>query len=255
MRLNTCLLSLVIFSVACASPQQFTEPVDASTSIDVAPPPPPDAQAFDLPAQPSPDGMALAPDTAGRDMPLSRPDATTSSAPDMRPPDASADPSQLLAASADGTGDGLSATPRPAYLDIKSTAVHLVGRSLRFEIELLQPVPQNPPQTLFYGWFVDTDGSAATGQKYNDIGSDYNVQLDYESPRGWLGLVFPIQGGGAPTPITTFTIAGTKITLSIPLSSLGNPARFRFISIDQLDDNLGYGDIVPDQGSVSVVVP
>ena len=100
-------------------------------------------------------------------------------------------PATLLATTADPQNDWLSAVKtRPAYTDIKTTSVYQVGDSLRFEMELYTDVPDPWPTDGFYGWFVDTDSAATTGQHYNDIGSDYNVQLDYRAGRGWLGLIY-----------------------------------------------------------------
>ena len=163
-------------------------------------------------------------------------------------------PFTRLAGNTDPQNDWLSAMPRPTHADIASTAVRLDGEFLIFEMELHAPVPVTPPQIIFYGWFIDTDMNMATGQKYNDIGSDFNVQLDYRPPRGWAGLVYNNAAGGREM-FTTYATDGSKVALAVPLSAIGNARRFRFVSIDQVDDGLGYADTAPNTGHVAVTLP
>jgi hypothetical protein len=163
-------------------------------------------------------------------------------------------PFTRLAGNTDPQGDWLSAMPRPAHADIASTAVRVDGDHLIFEMELHAAVPVTPPQTIFYGWFIDTDLNMGTGQKYNDIGSDFNVQLDYRLPRGWAGLVYNIAAGGRET-FTAYATDGSKVVLAVPLSAIGNARRFRYVSVDQVDDGLGYADTAPNSGHIMVTLP
>lgn len=79
---------------------------------------------------------------------------------------------------------------------------------LRFELQL-DDTPATPPGCQFYGWFLDTDLESSTGQRYNDISSDYNVQVTYFPDRGWVGQIFDISGGGS-VELTRLPLVGIQ---------------------------------------------
>jgi hypothetical protein len=161
---------------------------------------------------------------------------------------------QLLGLQTDPAGDWIAPMPRPAYMDIRETRVWQTDAGhLRFELQLDDDIPATPPGWQFYGWFLDTDLDSSTGQHYNDIGSDYNVQVTYFPDRGWVGQIFDIIGGGL-VELTSITVSGDTVTFTMPLTAIGSPSAFNWISIDQ-DDVPYYADIAPNTGHIHTELP
>jgi hypothetical protein len=120
-------------------------------------------------------------------------------------------------------------------------------------MHLNEAIPTIPTGPRFYGWFLDTDQSASTGQQYNDIGSDFNVQVSYFPESDWHGFVINTHTGVWNEPYP-FIVSGDTVSLTIPLSAIGNPTAFNWISIDQ-DDVPYYADIAPNTGHIHTGVP
>ena len=161
---------------------------------------------------------------------------------------------QLLNLQTDPAGDWISPMPRSASMDIRQTSVWLADADhLRFEMRLDGAIPTVPSGQRFYGWFLDTDLNGGTGQHYNDIGSDFNVQVTYVPKRGWVGQIFDISGGGL-VELTSITVNWDSVIFTIPLSAIGSPSKFNWISIDQ-DDVPYYADIVPNSGHIHTELP
>lgn len=160
----------------------------------------------------------------------------------------------LLNLQTDPADDWISPMPRSASMDIRQTSVWLIDASyLRFEMQLEEDIPATPSGPRFYGWFLDTDLDSSTGQRYNDIGSDYNVQVTYFTDRGWAGQVFDIRNSGY-TELNSIAISGNTVRFTIPLSVIGSPSVFNWISIDQ-DDVPYYADTAPNIGHIQNELP
>jgi hypothetical protein len=155
----------------------------------------------------------------------------------------------LLNLQADPANDWISPMPRSASMDIRQTSVWLIDANhLRFEMKLAGAIPVVPSGGRFYGWFLDTDLNLDTGQRYHDIGSDFNVQVSYVTTRGWVGQIFDI-GNGSGRELSSIAVSGDTVTFTIPLSAIRSPRTFYWISIDQ-DDVPYYADIVPNTGHI-----
>jgi hypothetical protein len=161
----------------------------------------------------------------------------------------------VLALQTDPTDDWIAPFSRPSYMDITEIRiVKIDDDNIRFEMKLNQPVPQTLKEIHFYGWFLDTDLNASTGQKYNDIGSDYNVQITYIPDKGWVGQVFDIEKGGRAIEIKSITIENELVSIIIPRIAVGSVEKFNWIAIDQ-DNEPHYSDKVPNDGHIHTEIP
>jgi hypothetical protein len=161
----------------------------------------------------------------------------------------------LLVLQTDQTDDWIAPFSRPSYMDITEIRIVKVGDdNIRFEMRLNQPVPQTLKEIHFYGWFLDTDLNASTGQKYNDIGSDYNVQITYIPEKGWIGQVFDIEKGGEAIEIKSITVEDKSVSITIPRIAIGSAEKFNWIAIDQ-DNEPYHSDKVPNDGHIHTEIP
>ncbi len=159
-----------------------------------------------------------------------------------------------LSLQTDPSGDWISPTPRAASMDIRQTSVWLINSNyLRFEMQLEGAIPATSSSWRFYGWFLDTDLNSGTGQQYNDIGSDYNVQITYFPERGWVGQIFDIRNSGL-IELNSITVTGNTVKFIVPLNTIGSPKVFNWISIDQ-DDAQYYADKTPNTGHIHTALP
>jgi hypothetical protein len=160
----------------------------------------------------------------------------------------------LLSLKTDPGNDWISPMPRSASMDIRQTSVWLIDTDhLRFEMQLAGAIPDNPSGGRFYGWFLDTDLNPDTGQQYNDIGSDFNIQVSYVTNQGWIGQIFDI-GNSSGRELDSISISEDTVTFSIPVSAIGSPKIFNWISINQ-DDVSYYADIAPNTGHIETELP
>ncbi len=151
--------------------------------------------------------------------------------------------------------DPASDTAAPGYADIlAATANQVDAAHLQFTMTLRQPIPAGPPGYTAFIWPVDADENAATGQPFNDVGSDFNLRIycDTNSDTDWHAVVDVI-AGGVPPPVTAFEVSGATASLTIHLAAIGNPDELYFgastISSSGGDwaPNVGHGalDVTP----------
>jgi len=100
-------------------------------------------------------------------------------------------------------------------------------------MEVSETIPDRPDVPLFFGWFLDTDCNRMAGQRHNDIGSDYKVQVSYDSKRGWIGQIFEI-GTEKYTELDTQDVKGESVLIWVPLKILGSPRAMCWIGINQI---------------------
>lgn len=163
--------------------------------------------------------------------------------------------SNVLAIQTDPTNDWISPLSRPEYMDITEVGISRVDSdNIRFEIRLNESVPQSLTGIHFYGWFLDTDLDSNTGQKYNDIGSDFNVQITYYPDSGWIGQVIDVENVSKWVEIKSIAINDNLVSLTIPLLAIGSPEKLNWISIDQ-DNEPYYSDIAPNDGHIHTEIP
>lgn len=161
----------------------------------------------------------------------------------------------VLALQTDPTDDWISPFSRPSYMDITEIRIVKVDNdNIRFEMQLNQDVPQSFKETHFYGWFLDTDLNSSTGQQYNDIGSDYNVQITFVPDKGWIGQIFDITKNSSMIEIKSVEVKDNFASITVPLIAIGSPVKFNWISIDQ-DNEPYYSDIVPNDGHIRTEIP
>ncbi len=159
-----------------------------------------------------------------------------------------------LSLQTDPSNDWISPTPRNTSMDIRQTSVWLIDANyLRFEMQLEGAIPAASLIWRFYGWFLDTDLNSNTGQQYNDIGSDYNVQVTYFPDRGWVGQIFDIKNSGL-IELNSIVVSGNTANFTVPLNAIGSPGVFNWISIDQ-DDVPYSADITPNTGHIHTTLP
>ena len=103
-----------------------------------------------------------------------------------------------------------------------------------------------------FGWFLDTDLHATTGQPHNDIGSDFDVQVAYTPGSGWTGQVFDTAAEEG-FDIDTYEVNEGMVSMWLPLSALGGPSAFHWIAITLEGDQ--YRDIAPNEEHVESTLP
>ncbi len=161
----------------------------------------------------------------------------------------------VLALQTDPTDDWISPFSRPSYMDITEVRIVKVDNdNIRFEMKLNQSIPQAIKEIHFYGWFLDTDLDSSTGQKYNDIGSDYNIQVTYIPEKGWAGQVFDIEKGNGAIEIKSITVENELVSIIVPQIAVGSVEKFNWIAIDQ-DNEPYYSDKVPNDGHIHTEIP
>jgi len=153
----------------------------------------------------------------------------------------------------DPTCDWMTPGPQPPYLDIVVARIYLMpGGALLFEMVVAGAVPVTPSQQLFYGWFLDTDRDLDTGQSYNDIGSDLNVQVSFLPGSGWTGQLFGTASAEG-LDLDSFELSEGLVTMWLPLDAVGSPLAFDWIAINLIGTQ--YVDIAPNDGHVESEVP
>ncbi len=177
--------------------------------------------------------------------------------PDFQPlftPEAQTDVNALVLQT-DPSDDWISPFSRPSYMDITEIRIVKVDEdNIRFEMQVNESIPQSFKEIHFYGWFLDTDLNSSTGQQYNDIGSDYNVQITYFPDKGWVGQVFDIEKNSSMVEIKSVEVKDNLVSMTIPLIAIGSPEKFNWISIDQ-DNEPYYSDKVPNDGHIHTEIP
>jgi hypothetical protein len=108
----------------------------------------------------------------------------------------------------------------PGYLDIRRVWVErLSSVSVRFCMELREPIPAQPANYTAYIWFVDADQNPNTGQVFADIGPDRNIRVA-SGGEPWAGYVDYVTEsdctGGLPVHIH-----GNRLSLTLPLTEKG----------------------------------
>ncbi len=113
-------------------------------------------------------------------------------------------------------------------------------------MELREPPPADPGEYTAYLWLVDADRDPATGQHWNDIGSDFNVRLYYDHLHGsgWHPVVDRIHYGDVVSA-TDFSITDNTVSVTVHLALVDNPDGLDFVAATIATPG---GDIAPNSG-------
>jgi hypothetical protein len=117
-----------------------------------------------------------------------------------------------------------------SYLVLNSAAVVRTQRGFQFVMHVNGTIPSNPGSYTAFIWFVDADRNASTGQKYNDIGSDFNVRVYFDPRFGWGATVDLIDQFNINYTPPTMEIVDDTIIMYVPPNDLGWPELFYWVA-------------------------
>lgn len=153
----------------------------------------------------------------------------------------------------DPAGDWLPGADPLDYADILSASAEYrpADGILVFTMHLGDEVPLTlaASQRNRWVWLLDTDQNASTGDPYNDIGVEYQVNLHvqwdgyYVDIRDWNNQWTYVAQAGV--------ISGNKLTVTIPKSHLGGKTSFTWLAlVEPFERSPGFDrfDIAPNSG-------
>ena len=111
--------------------------------------------------------------------------------------------------------------------------------TIQFIVQMVQPLPDNPPDGLVYIWSMDTDRDPNTGLFVQDIGVDLRAEIRRQEG-GWVGTARPVAADGTiGDPIGYFvdvTANGASLIGTIDGSTLNLPGVFDWVARCELND-------------------
>ncbi len=115
--------------------------------------------------------------------------------------------------------------PAPLFLDAVEAGVTQDGSTLDFYVEFSAPIPNDAPYSLQIA--LDTDQDTATGSVgppwyYNGLGVDYLVETEHTEGMSSGGVYQYDSGAWIETGVPSIEVNGTKLTVSVDHSSIGD---------------------------------
>jgi hypothetical protein len=174
---------------------------------------------------------------------------------------------QIQNAVTDPSGDVLDSkgnrvSDRPD-LDILYASVEFTWRQIKFTMRLASNVLSQPTYGVVYCWGLDLDRNSKTGDPQGtDIGKEANVCVRYDpnqshSEYGWHGFIDDlVHDAYAKGPLSTFSISGSNIEMTIASEALRDPLGTDWIAgngADLIPGSLWASDRAPDQGHATIL--
>jgi uncharacterized delta-60 repeat protein len=160
-----------------------------------------------------------------------------------------------LSALNDQAGDWLAGATQLDYTDIRAASVERKPGEMVFTMQMAGNLPQTLPadQRNRWVWLLDTDMDANTGDPFNDIGVEYQVNLHIQ----WDGYYVDVRNRyNQWTEVPgAATLNGDTATLEVPVGYIGGATSFDwFVLVEPFDRTPGFDrfDQAPDTGHATM---